>query len=918
MESLRQELLAAIERLNACELPVEESYYVRGYAVACVSAERVYAGHVVPVMQLMQLSAHLRQVRALQFHSITPEYKRRVTELKHRALGLIKGVETAFVGATRSKGSAKGSSSAVSLETRLRSLGESLGEDADAESIVAYASRMIDVLGASMGELVSNDAFVRVEKPEAGTSPMMLGNVAGMGPSTGCGVSTAGLSGSDKRAAAAIGVAGASKDGYVSFMESRSEVKPQQSFEDDVDNRNTRRVPRCDGLYGVIADDEISGYLETCKGAVGDGTAFVHPLARAIKGLDFQRAGESFKAMPSAPVMPAAMEDTPLVMVERVEDLEDLAAGLRAEGISELAVDLEAHNYRSFQGFCCLMQISTRDRDIIVDVMKLRKDVGRCLGPVFADPNIVKVLHGSNGDVGWLQRDFGVYICNLFDTGVASKALGYESNGLGHLLEKLCGFKADKRWQLADWRIRPLHSQAIHYARADTHFLLYCYDVLRRELGASGGLINVWEESRKISLTMYEKEMTSPTSFYELYKRMISKSGTLTERQLSVFAALYEWRDRLARSLDDSPGYLLPRGQLFHLARKSPKTKRELNAVMKTKNKFLQSRSSDLLAVIGKALKDTSLAKKALAGELGEGAEEELLIDEELVDVDGEASAEAGSPTRPGDPVVPPTANARPAAASSLYANLGIGVSVSAPALHVVQNNSMGNMTKKKSKRPQIADEYGPRTVKRVAQEAEADGKKAQDANGDENGQSIIEDDELPDNRADVGDQAEQQLSRVPEPDDGHLPFGTMDEDDFLPLPISQLTKKKKQNQRRMNDDSSRGRARLAKKAKVDSDPDKGVQASIPEQQPAFDKQAAIEKYSRVFAPVDTGRRGRGRGRGRGRSQKKQDNVGFIIPEGHFNPMARLMDGHPKGSSKRSATQVRSGNRSSTYRPRQK
>ncbi len=861
-----------------------------------------------------------------QFHSITPEYKRRVTEIKQQALGLIRGVEAAFVSATRSeKGLTKGPSSAVSLEARLRSLGASLGEDADAASIVAYASRIVEVLGARVGELVSGEGYLRSEPAEAGSPAMMLGNVAGMGPGGASVVGSASAFGSEKHAAAAGGVAGASKDGYVSFMESKSEVKPQQSFEDDVDNANARWVPRCDGLYGVMGATEIEEYLEACKGAIGGGTALPHPLAGAIAGLDFQRAGGSLKSLPPDPVMPKEMEDTPLVMIETVQELEDLVVGLRAEGISELAVDLEAHNYRSFQGFCCLMQLSTRDRDIVVDVMKLRKDVGRCLGPVFADPGIVKVLHGSNGDVGWLQRDFGVYICNLFDTGVASKALGYESNGLGYLLEKHCGFKADKRWQLADWRIRPLHAQAIHYARADTHFLLYCYDVLRRELAASGSLTSVWEDSRNISLTMYEKEMTSPTSFYELYKRMVSKSGSLTERQLSVFAGLFEWRDRLARSLDDSPGYLLPRGQLFHLARKSPKTKRELNSVMRTRNKFLESRSSDLLAVIGKALKDTSLAKKALAGELGGLEERRLRITEELEDLDVDTIPAAGAPTRSADPVISATtattASAMPTSAPSLYANLDIGLPISAPSLRVIQNNSLGNMDKTKSKRPRIADEYGPRVVEPLGQDEG-------DINGEENkieierGQSNVAIDALPGTGTGTGDQAERQLS--PETDDGHLPFGTMDEDDFLPLPISQLTKMKKQKGR-ANTSSSASRARQAKKAKTEVGPDQDAHTlpdqgadAIPDQGPVFDKQAAIDKYSKVFAPVDTGLRGRGRGRGRGRSQKRQDNIGFIIPEGHFNPMARLMDGHPKGSSKRSATQVRSGNRSSTYRPRQR
>lgn len=42
----------------------------------------------------------------------------------------------------------------------------------------------------------------------------------------------------------------------------------------------------------------------------------------------------------------------------------------------------------------------------------------------------------------------------------------------------LC-LQADKRFQLADWRARPLNDQMLAYARADTHYLLYCYDKLK-------------------------------------------------------------------------------------------------------------------------------------------------------------------------------------------------------------------------------------------------------------------------------------------------------------------------------------------------------------------------------------------------------------------------------------------------------
>ncbi len=43
---------------------------------------------------------------------------------------------------------------------------------------------------------------------------------------------------------------------------------------------------------------------------------------------------------------------------------------------------------RSFQGFCCLMQVSTRTADYLVDVIALRSHIGPHLAPMFADTKV--------------------------------------------------------------------------------------------------------------------------------------------------------------------------------------------------------------------------------------------------------------------------------------------------------------------------------------------------------------------------------------------------------------------------------------------------------------------------------------------------------------------------------------------------
>lgn len=65
----------------------------------------------------------------------------------------------------------------------------------------------------------------------------------------------------------------------------------------------------------------------------------------------------------------------------------------------EIAVDLEHHDTRSYVGIVCLMQISTREKDWIVDTLKPWREELQVLNEVFADPQILKVS-GRNAVFG--------------------------------------------------------------------------------------------------------------------------------------------------------------------------------------------------------------------------------------------------------------------------------------------------------------------------------------------------------------------------------------------------------------------------------------------------------------------------------------------------------------------------------------
>lgn len=57
----------------------------------------------------------------------------------------------------------------------------------------------------------------------------------------------------------------------------------------------------------------------------------------------------------------------------------------------EIAVDLEHHDVHSYVGLVSLMQISTREKDWIVDTLVPWREDLQVLNEVFTDPRIIKV-----------------------------------------------------------------------------------------------------------------------------------------------------------------------------------------------------------------------------------------------------------------------------------------------------------------------------------------------------------------------------------------------------------------------------------------------------------------------------------------------------------------------------------------------
>ncbi|KAJ5647908.1 hypothetical protein N7490_004280 [Penicillium lividum] len=336
---------------------------------------------------------------------------------------------------------------------------------------------------------------------------------------------------------------------------------------------------------------------------IGGKEAYPSPYEAEIRASKYPKA--VYEISPPVDYLP--FEDTTATWVDTFDGVKEMLAELKEA--KEIAIDLEHHDVHSYHGLVSLMQISTRNKDWIVDTLKPWRQELQILNEVFADPKILKVLHGSKSDIIWLQRDLGLYMVGMFDTFYAASALGYQKKSLKYLLQKIVNFEANKQYQMADWRIRPLEAGMFDYARSDTHYLLYIYDHLRNELieasEPDNSLIDyVNERSQNEALQRYERPVYDEKNGYGQggwYELLTRNSGVLSKEQFAVFKAVHKWRDEVARAEDEGSQCVFPKHVLFRLAQTMPNDMGTLLRTVSPMTPITKERIDSLLDTIKEA-----------------------------------------------------------------------------------------------------------------------------------------------------------------------------------------------------------------------------------------------------------------------------------------------------------------------------
>ncbi|GAA5924658.1 hypothetical protein JCM1841_006378 [Sporobolomyces salmonicolor] len=407
-------------------------------------------------------------------------------------------------------------------------------------------------------------------------------------------------------------------------------------------------------------------------------TRYAHPYATELGAL---KPPSSLLAPPKKPAPPAknSFDQTPFEWVGDAKALKRMIGEIRKvgeQGMKDLAIDLEHHDFRSWEGITCLIQLSTRKKDYVIDALNpgVRDDL-EGLNEFFTDPNWIKVLHGANSDIVWLQRDFGLYIVGLFDTYHATHILGYAQHSLASLLAMYTDFEPDKRYQLADWRIRPLPKEMLQYARSDTHFLLSIYDHLRLALHSKASstpsssdpspLEDVFHRSRSVSsITFSLAPYDHATGHFDNgWLVPLAKHGQLKaystalavptlpiktgwgpgELKLEVLKGVMKWREEAARDEDESARYVLSLQGVLQLAEQATRVREGkdlmqiLGGTRGGVSDVVRRRKEELVEVIQKAVEEVT-------GKKGQEGDVEMSVATEGVELGADIALPAEEP----------------------------------------------------------------------------------------------------------------------------------------------------------------------------------------------------------------------------------------------------------------------------------
>lgn len=275
---------------------------------------------------------------------------------------------------------------------------------------------------------------------------------------------------------------------------------------------------------------------------------------------------------------------------------DDAALALYCQRIAHsnvLAVDTEFIRQSTLYPKLGLIQLYDGEHLALVDPLAISQ--WQPLIEIFANENMVKLLHSCNEDIEAFATIGINNITPLFDTQLACQLLGWSNSiGFANLVERLLEQELDKSETRADWLARPLAAKQLTYAANDVLFLYPLFKPLQQELDPEQMAL-LLEEGQQL---MHRKEQKLAPEFKYLE---VKNSWLLTPRELAVLRELVSWRYQYAQQKDLALGLVLKDGQLFELAKRRPSTVASLSNIPDLPSREIRRHGNTLIQLIEQA-----------------------------------------------------------------------------------------------------------------------------------------------------------------------------------------------------------------------------------------------------------------------------------------------------------------------------
>jgi ribonuclease D len=280
--------------------------------------------------------------------------------------------------------------------------------------------------------------------------------------------------------------------------------------------------------------------------------------------------------------------------VETPGGLDTVARRLTTTGA--VALDTEGDSLHHYPARLALVQLGVESGEAwLVDTLALG-DLSP-LGPIFADPAIVTVVHAGDNDLAHLKRRHGLRFAGLFDTSIAARFLGGRALGLDVLIAEHLGVELPPSRQKDDWSARPLSPDQERYAAADVQHLIPLRDRLVEALERAGRLAWVEEECAALAADPALEPPPDPDAYAGL-----KGARELSPRSLAALRQLCEARERLALETRRPPFKILSNESLVAVALLLPRDDAALATVPGFTARAVQRWGGAVLAAVTCAL----------------------------------------------------------------------------------------------------------------------------------------------------------------------------------------------------------------------------------------------------------------------------------------------------------------------------